>query len=465
MAMDATTAAVPATLNELLAEVAAEVAKGTVTSPANALVSVLRRHHFWPALQVKKFFDDSNLTLLHNTYKRIDVDHFKALYDECRSVVLDLTAPEGKNIVVTYAQSIPTRMTIGQYVGNKRVDDVCTLSYEGTVITVYEHDGKWRFGTSTCPIVDSSRYFHPTKTHGTMVDEAIAKLLGESPETTSVELRAKFAERLDKNKAYAFLLVHHENKHIMDYTEEFGDGYAVLLQVSTRDRVTLDETQDTADIVTQAPLKFETPEAALEYLSQNDGKAYGIFVKRTDGSLLKVSTEAIVRREEVDLGSSNVWQNFMHVYMQRIPDFHIKDYIQAYVGDFTFPKASNGAKLSPTHVIHMTMSALRDIIYNAYRSSTHYTVAVNKYRINREVDESFASIIKFHVAQLRYFQITHHTHRPITMSAVFSYLCHHNTMKNMRLLVEHVATNTDKYPMGFESMECIRILNQHLKQQ
>lgn len=462
----------PASLDELLAVVMSEVEQTGSANAANILVSVLRRYRFWPALQVKKFFDGSNLTLLHNTYKRIDVDHFQQLYDECRSVVLDLSAPIGENVVVTFAQSIPKRLTLGQYTnGGMQSTDTCTLSYEGTVITCYCHKDKWYFGTSTCPTVDSSKYFHPTKTHGVMLDEALAKVVGAVGDLeeggeggNSINVRARFAERLDKSKAYSFLLVHHENKHIMDYTEEFGEGYAVLLQISARDRESLADTPDSIVEGLAAPRSFSSPEEAVAYV-QSNSNSYGIFVTRPDGSVLKVSSEAIVRREEVDLGNSNVWQNLMHVYMLRIPDYHIRDYIAEYTTPDQVQSVSNsnGNVLSPTFIIHTSMKAASEMLYAAYRASTYYNIHTQRYRITRHVDESLAPIIKFHMAQLRYMQITYHTHKPLNTTAIMDYLCHHNTMKNLRLLFDHIASNPHEYPLPFDSMECIRLLNLQLK--
>lgn len=458
-------------LADLLKEVKDEADRiGDRVNYSNVLVSVLRRYKFWPALQVKKFFDGSMLTLLHNTYKRIDVDHFQSLYDECRSVVLDLSAPEGENVVVTFTQSIPQRMTLGQYAVSMETTDVCTLSYEGTVITAYHHNDKWHFGTSTCPTVDSSKYFHPTKTHGMMLNEAIAKVLGVETPYDNGDIRALFAERLDKSKAYAFLLVHHENKHIIDYTQQFGESYAELLHINTLDRATLDSTRTTIDGV-KTPLSFESTDAAVAYIEQNADTAYGIFVVRADGSLLKVSSDKIVRREELDLGNSNMWQNMLHVYMLQLPDYKINDYINEYVmtdylaqyndGVIAPHVSSKGTRLGPTYIIHSTMVALCNILYGAYRASTYYSMKTQRYKVIKHVDDTLESILKFHMAQLRNLQISHHTHKPLNTSAIMGYLCHHNTMKNMRLLIEHVASSPS-YMLEFEAMECVRVLNNKL---
>ena len=468
-------AVVPSNLNELLSEVTQVIQKEPETEPSNALVSVLRRHHFWPALQVKKFFDDSKLVLLHNTYRRTDVERFQALYDECRSVILDLTAPLGQNVIVTYAHTIPTRLVVGQYktlMTAINAGDVCTISYEGTVVTAYEHSGVWKFGTSTCPTVDSSRYHHPTKTHGTMFNEAIAKIIEPGAEPPSDEaaaiaaLRTKFAERLDKNYAYTFLLVHHENKHIMDYTEEFGENYAQLLQINVRSRTTLEVAEAcaaAADTGIPVPKQFGTSEEALQYLGDNAATTYGIFVKTEDGKLYLVSSEATMHQEEVNLGNSNVWQNLLHVYMIRKPDYHIKDYLKEFHPQITSPVNSVGAKLSPTFVVHTAMCALRDVLLTAYRTSTYFDMETQKYVIRRRNSELLLPTARFHVNQLRYIQITDHNKFPIGEKAVFWYLCLHNTIKNIRLLLDHVSQNPDTYTMPFESMECVRILNQQLK--
>jgi hypothetical protein len=447
----------PQTLDDLLLEVSRE---GDFVSDAyHAMMSVLRRHHFWPALQLKKI-NGTKLLMLHNTYTRVDVHSFQALYDECRSVILDLSVPIGQNVVVTYAQSIPKRLAIGQYAAIVKDDDICTISYEGTVITVYHYDDKWHFGTSTCPSVDSSRYQHPVKTHGIMFDEAIAKIVGEED-----DVREKFTARLDTNLAYAFILVHHENKHIMDYTTELGEDYAVIYQINTINRMTLEEVTDPDAMVVEAPMQFCDGADAIAYLNVNPDSVYGIFVKHKDGSLLKVSSDEIVYREERDLGSSNIWQNMLHVYMKRFPDFQIREYLSKYHPTLTLqlPLSMDGRQMAPSHIIHTAMCALRDVLLKAYRDTTYYDVPKIRYVIRRNQDKELQPTLKFHVSQLRHIQITDYTEKPIGSVAVRDYLCHHNTIKNIRLLLDHMSKNPPIEILSVESMQCVHLLDKLLK--
>jgi len=44
-----------------------------------------------------------------------------------------------------------------------------------------------------------------------------------------------FCSKLDKNKSYYFVLIHHKNKHIIDYSSQFGKEYACACLTSIRD--------------------------------------------------------------------------------------------------------------------------------------------------------------------------------------------------------------------------------------
>lgn len=471
-----TTTSIPQNLSELIQEVM-NAPMNDGASRADILLAALRKYHFWPALQMKKFYDRSGLVLLHNTYKRNDVDSFKNLYDECRSVVLDLQAPIGNNVVVTLAHSIPERCNDKQYMAIKNVDDKCELSYEGTVFHTYEHNGRWYFSTTSCPMIDSSKYFHPTKTHGAMLDEILTKYfpnavqpIDETEKTDkqvmrehSRALRDAFCAHLDVKKAYSFLLVHHENRHVMDYTSELGENYGVLFHLATRDRDTLVtedlSSQPFASIGIKYSTVFDTPEDALTYINNNN--VYGFVVKRPDG-MLKVSVDDIVVKEECDLGNPNKWQNMLWVYMQNKPHYHIDDYIKQYAPNLSYPIDGMGRTLAPTYIIHTVVCTMRDILYGLYLSTTSYYPNVQKFKMNKDIDASLAPILRFHLAQLRHLQVTSHTHGLLTPKAVYHYICHHQTLKNIRVLIHHIATSGGAYKMKYRQAECFGILDQLL---
>lgn len=414
-------------------------------SISSTLVYVLKKYRFWPALQVKRFFLNKDLVLLHNTYKRGDVAHFQKLYDQSRSIVLDFTAPEGENIVVTYTQPIPERKNEADYLTIASDCDIIETSYEGTVVTVYNYKGIWYYGTTSCPTIDSSRFFHPTKTHGIMLDEALAKITNNpvpSNKDESIAIRQLFADTvLDTTKAYAFVLVHYQNKHLIDYSDVFGENYMRLVHIVTRSRESYAD-EDISEMPFQSigivyPQKFTVAADAVNYLQTNN--AYGLIVKTQDGKYLKVSRDEIIKKEEHNIGHSNPWHNMLHVYIQHTP-YKINDYIKEFDVKLTLPKSSRGVDMDPTYIIHTSIVTLRDFLFKLYNLSTTFDEETKRYTIDKENDALYAPIIRFHLVQLRNIQVTRHKHAPITDKTVYIYLCHSQTIKNLRLLIKYFAT-------------------------
>jgi len=494
-------ASLPANLIELLNEVKQISAQCPNEDMGNILVTVLRKHKIWPALQVKKFFKNKNLILLHNTYKRTDVSHFQSLYDECRSVVLDMAAPDNNHIVVSYTDMIPEHVSLGTYKDTisksvlmpngtqvdpaHNTEDLCYEAFEGTVVTVYQYQDKWHFGTSTCPLIDNSRYFHPTKSHGQMLDEAIAALLGVSPPvetsfnfgvTSSDDLRKAFTHYLNPTCAYAFILVHHENKHCADYTVRYGENYAKLVHIITRDR----STNKTIDMQLDAeifanklvyPYKFVSAFEAVKFVElavhKGNKDIYGFIVTKPDGKRLKVSSDDVSNREEFDLGNPNMWINMLHVYIQNKPHYKISNYQETYCPNLMVPFNNRGQPLAPTYIIHTVICSMRDIMYQAYRNTTSFNANSKRFYIQKAQDAALAPILRFHMAQLRNIQITTHDHAALSPHAIYHYICHHQPMKNLRLLIKYFAStwiiqNPDGFPP--RTTECFFHLDALLSQ-
>lgn len=443
-------------LNKLLLEVFKEHEAQEVETytKVQILKNILRRRHYWPYIQVKPFFDRSGLVLMHNTYKRVGVEHFQKLYDECRSVVLNLDAPIGENVVLSLSNVIPTSMTTEQYKASIEENDICERSYEGTTITVYYHGDKWYFGTTSCPTMDSSRYFTKNMTHGDMFDAVLKDYYGEEE-----SLRKRFTDVLDMTKVYTFILVHHLNRHLSTVD---SDEFKGLFHIATRDRVTMVD-----ENIRDVPLpnvsfveRFESPEVAIEWLVENE-KSYGFIVKRGT-QLLKVSPEAIVRRDEETLGHPNIWHNMLWVYMQQNKEFMIQDYVRKYAPDMVYPKDSNGRDLAPTYIIHTVICTMRDVLLQLYTDTTAYDPDVRRYTVNKEWDNLLAPIMRFHLAQLRNIQIHHQKHTFMNMRTVYHYLCHHQTLKNMRMIIHFFATSGSFYNIPARAMECFYTLDQAL---
>jgi len=464
-------------INDTYALYEANAANVANNSYANCLITLLKKYHLWPLMKVKKFKGCSDIVLLHNSYIRNNVDNFKELYEQCRSVVLDFSLERNNNVVVTYANSIPERIDYNLYISSSySAEDKVYEAYDGTIITVYHYKDEWYFGTSSCPDANSSKFSHPTKTHGNMLDEILSKYFDVPPlpplplnpamdteggeesehgvvggtEDASVKLRRLFTQHLDPNMAYEFIIVHHENKHIIDYTGFLGENYMEMFHVNTKHRNSLVETDIISSIIpslleigVKYPLQFSNIQEAYAHIQANP-YSYGLIVKKILADkvkLYKISTNAINYREETDPCHPNTWMNILSVYMKNKTEYTIKDYIANYNPHLNLPLDNNGQKIDPTYLVHTIISTIKDSLYAYYRATTIYYPNYNRYKMNKDMDKQFPPIIQYHLAQLRNLQINTYKSKMITLHNVYHYICQCNDVNNIKTLIQFFASN------------------------
>ena len=64
-----------------------------------------------------------------------------------------------------------------------------------------------------------------------MLDETLCELLNIEDE---LAVRSKFCELLNKEVCYLFILIHHENKHIINYTSLLGENYKKIVHIDSK---------------------------------------------------------------------------------------------------------------------------------------------------------------------------------------------------------------------------------------
>jgi|TARA_B110000259_G_scaffold137498_1_gene154812 hypothetical protein len=401
----------------------------------NALLQILRENHYWPAIQTKKFYNNNNLILLHNTYKRKDVDSFIDLYNECRSVILDFSSP---NVILCKAPVIPETLKYEDVI-NKYPDDIeCHIAYDSTLVYAYYCD-EWIFSTNTCTNIDNSKFNHPVKSYGEMFNESLPIS------------REEFTLNLDKNNVYTFGIIHYDNKKYIDYTNEFGENYKKLILLNVKQKYT-DITIDVQlDFGVINPSKLTLKEGLLLT------NVYGLMFEYNN-KRYKVSSDTVIFQEETDFGYPNVWRNMIWIYQKNMQDFHIVDYIKTYNKVIDYPLDNNGEQLDPTYLIHTTIISMRDILLNLYKTTTVYFKNYNRFKMSKDIDSKLPPILQYHLAQLRRQQITIYIEDTLTEKEVFLYLCYSNPMKNIIALINFFATNSG-YDISPRSSLCFTTLN------
>lgn len=428
-------------LNDIINKTKSE--KIDQVSWCNTLLSILRDNHFWPAIQIKKYYNNNNLLLLHNTYERKDIKDFKELYHECKSVILDFSNPD---VILHKTNSIHETISVDKYHIIKNQNDTCKIAFDGTIFYVYFIHNNWFFSTNSCTNINYSKFKHKTKSFGNMLDETLSVLLNQSE-----NIRTKFTDLLDTNIVYTFSILHFENINNYDYQTIFGDNYKKLVFINSKNKFTdieVDFNLHQLNIIN--PKKYENIEEALNKIDD----IYGLILNNK----YKISNEKIIFKENTNYGYHNEWRNMLWVYLQNKNNFHINDYIKQYNLEIELPLDQNNNTLDPTYLIHTVISTIKDILFNLYTTTTTYYQCYNRFKMSKDIDSKLAPILQYHLAQLRYKQITIYKNKTITNKEIFYYICHNNPIKNLLNLISFFAKNQG-FDMSQKNFNCFIVLN------
>jgi hypothetical protein len=166
-----------------------------------------------------KQYNDDGLILIYNKFDDFNMSQLKR---ECRSLVLDSTTLK----IIAYSCETPNTDTVLE-----SDTSIISESIEGTLLSVFSHKDKWYMSTRRCLDSDKSIFTSDpvtiSKSHYQMFEEVLKK--------TEYNDFNNFSRSLDITKSYYFVLIHYENKHIIDYTEKFGNKYKLLSLVSIKD--------------------------------------------------------------------------------------------------------------------------------------------------------------------------------------------------------------------------------------
>ena len=169
-----------------------------------------------------KDYPEYNLILLFTKYKQ---NTNSELVKECRSIILERSTLN----IIAYSCNVPLyNQDAVSYLLTQSEDNtnLITKCYEGTLISIFNYNNKWFSSTRRCLNCDKS-VWKSTKSHHAMFLEAL----------NSIDINLEdFYQKLNVNYQYYFILIHHENKNVVDYTNQFGDNYKKIAIGIVRDK-------------------------------------------------------------------------------------------------------------------------------------------------------------------------------------------------------------------------------------
>lgn len=279
----------------------------------DGLTSYFKSNHHGKIF-AKKINED--LVLISNNYD-IKPDS-SDLYNECRSLVLSIGSTPR---VISYTHDNISYLKISEY--NAEPADTYEESFEGTLVSVFCYQGVWHFTTSRCTSIDQSYFYDKNKNFGILFDDCLNQIGFES--------RDDFVSRLNPSVCYYFVIVHHANKYVIDYSDRFAPNYAKLVHIFSREQSTQQIVQSSSLFEGLIyPQKFTTYQDGLDWIIAQTNTE-GLVVKRFNEQtkkiqLFKIHSDKYWLVKSHNPNYPNRWFGYLDIFKRDDPAFRIADY-------------------------------------------------------------------------------------------------------------------------------------------
>jgi len=204
--------------------------KNNLTLKHEILKNHLKHHNI-----MMKDYADYNIILIYTNYNIIKPTN---LQRECRSIIIDRNTFN----IIAYTCEIPIVNKDGfaflhniynNNYSNIDIDknNIITSCYEGTLCAIFHYNNKWYLSTRKNVVSSDILAMIPSNNlipQFIMFNEII-NLLGY---TTLDE----FCFTFNKNYSYYYIILHHKNKNLIDYSQIFGNNYMKLCLIIIRDQ-------------------------------------------------------------------------------------------------------------------------------------------------------------------------------------------------------------------------------------
>jgi hypothetical protein len=269
--------------------------------------------------------EKSKLILLYHKY---DLPIKSELEKECRSVIIDAETLQ----VVSYTCNNPIyNKEAQQFIINTTPIDMNIFKcYEGSLLSLFNHNDTWYLSTRRC--LDSRDSLWNSKSHYDMFIDVLKK------ENLTFD---EFTNKLNPNYGYYFVLIHHENKQIINYSNIFDIEYSKLCLIFVRDKETQSEIDET---LCDYKHIFAPERITMEEFTEENKKLdiniknEGIIIKLNSGKECILKLQTISYQFSKAMGpDSNIYKGYIYLYQISA----LKDYIKNYSNHKNYGKIVN----------------------------------------------------------------------------------------------------------------------------
>jgi hypothetical protein len=334
-------------------------------------------------IKIKQYNNNDSLFLIYNNY---DSKNDTIIYGECKSFTLQIK--DDNATIVSYVSGTVKNCTIESFTSDEH--DTFTEAYEGTMITVFNVDNTWYFNTPRCTNIDESYYYNAKTTFGNMFDECLKKLDHD---------RESFTDSLEKPYCYGFTMLHHNNKYIIDYTDDYGDDYAKLVIVNKRhmNHFLSMYNFDMDDVIT--PKEYWTLESCTNSIKRPEN----IICRRND-QCINIQTPEYIRQCKRKPKYANIWHSYIQIFLNNDTEQTIDMFRKEHNIDTVYE--IDGQETNITGMISLLYTHTATILMNLVKYFTTFNYSDNTYtKINNidymSMNDTKYTIIKKQIATIQ----------------------------------------------------------------
>jgi len=237
------------------------------------------------------------------------------------------------------------------------------VSYEGTVILVYNDGGEWISRTTSCPSAFDS-HFNTESSHGSSFVK-VASMMRGLPETSVL---SDVMEGLNVDNYYVFLLVSPETKYLCTYESDsnlINGSKVFMLNVRNADNHDVENTTvfESQSVIQQSDVDTMLGSTVNTTFAKKYLPLQGFIAKSDDGSIFRTFTPAYYYGSNQIPNHGSRGQNitFLHCYLKN----SLSTYMEMNnIDDF-------GTVLS---TCRSTILGLRNVLAFLFTSFTNFTV-------------------------------------------------------------------------------------------
>ena len=270
-----------------------------------------------------KSYDDHKLAMITNNFNKVSCN-VNVLERECRSIIIEKSTLD----IICYSyDDIYYNSDAKNYLLENNNNIQIQECFEGTFLSIYYFDGEWHISTRKCLDAKKSKWTN---------DKSYFILFEECCEDTF----ENFTRNLKEEYCYFFVLVHHENKNIVDYSEYFNDPtYKKIYHVLTRKAKTFEEVNICDTSIFNTDVRYDNPIIFSDYSildneNRNDKlilpiKLEGLIVKcynQNNGKniILKFQTNSYQMMSLLKPNHNNIYKSFIELYQHGMLKRHLE---------------------------------------------------------------------------------------------------------------------------------------------